>query len=624
MKIIYTKLLFIFICASFAIQPMVAQTSGGPDDYGYTWKNSDDPEGPTYEWIDISESGTEITGLADDNSAPLVDMGFDFQYYWLEFDRVKIGSNGWLSFSNVANVAHCFPRIPTAGGGNNLVCPLMTDLNFDGSGNPGRVVYQNLGDGRFVVSYLDVPFWIASTPPAPSFTGSNTFQVVFDSNDNSITFNYMAVEDGVYDPNAACTEDAVIGMENTTGTIGLEIAVQLIPNDETSIRFEYPDPVTFSITDITADWNIESHNAGVFYLPEDDIPLSIGLTNSGNVDIEDAVSVLARISASGVNYQQTASTSGTIAPNETVVLDLPLLTPTGTDNVAGNYTMDILAGTNGDLVNSNNTNISEFSVLDISNPDGITFSYVTGDAASAQASWTNGGGNSGMAVFIEPPFYPAVITAIEVFALGDDSGGLDDSYTVQIYDDNGAGGAPGTLRSIEIVEGGSYNPAGEWVTTTLQSPVTVNSGGFYAAWVMQGNTLAIGTEATAPISRRSFELIANAFAQYRSNEAADLMIRAIVQNDFIVDVDDVELTNNVKVFPNPTTGTLQIENNLSEETIQKVQLLNPLGQIVEDIQLNLIAGNGHTMDIGHLPFGVYYLNIQTNSAQTTRKVMLTR
>lgn len=624
MKVIYTTIFFFFICSSLALQSVNAQTSGGPDDYGYSWKNSDDAEGPAYEWIDISESGTEITGLADDNSVAFVDIGFEFQYYWLTFNSIKIGSNGWLSFNNVANVAHCFPNIPTSGNGNNLLCPLMTDLNFADSGNPGRVVYQNLMDGRFVVSYIDVPFWIASTPPAPAYTGSNTFQVILDSNDNSITFNYEAVENGVYDPNAPCTEDAVIGIENSTGTIGLEIAVQLIPEDQTAIRFEYPDTVTFSITDVNADWNIDSHNAGVFFLPDDDIPVSAGLTNSGNVTIESTVSVLARISAPGVNYIQSASYEEPIEVDETIELELPPVTATGEPNVPGTYTMDILANVSNDLVSGNNNNVSEFSVLDISDPAGITFSYVTGDAATTQASWTNGGGNSGMAIYIEPPYYPAVIDAVEIFAIGDASGGLDDSYTVQVYDDNGDDSAPGSLMRIEVVEGGSYNAAGEWVNTPLSTPLTINSGGVYVAWVMQGNTLAIGTETTAPISRRTFELISDNFAQYRSNDDADIMMRVIMQNSFLVDVDDVELTNGVDVYPNPTTGTLQIQNNLSEETIRSIELFNPLGQLVDAVQLNLNAGSEQTLEIGHLPFGVYYLSLKSDSAQTTRKILLTK
>ncbi len=620
MNLIYKSFLWLVVGGCFLLQPLLAQTAGGPDDYGYTWKTSDAPDGPAFEWVDISESGTEVTGLGDDNSVSFIDMGLTFQYYWLEFDQIKLGSNGWLSFNNVSNVAHCFPSIPSSGGGNNLLAPLMADLNFDESANPAQLLYLNDGAGRFIISYINVPFWINAVP---AFTGSNTFQVILDANDNSITFNYLDVESGLYDSNAACANDAVIGIENTTGTIGLQVAVQMIPENNTAIRFEFPEMTTFEITDISASYNSTPDNLGKFYLPTDDIPIVAGLTNAGNTEITGDISVLARINSdvptAYINGGQLEDT--TIPPGETVAFDLPPLNPAGVDHLAGNYSFNVQTGLTGDLVPSNNINVSEFSVVDLSSEDGITLSYVRSETPLGQASWSGGGGDSGMAVYIESPFYPATIKAVEMFVLGD-AANMDDAFTIQIYDDDGLNGAPGTLIGLETVDAGTYDPAGEWLSKDLSFPLTITSGGFYVAWVMTGNTLAIGTETNEPFSRQTYELVGGAFAQYRSNETTDIMIRTILENPFFVAVDDIALDNGVKVFPNPTNGTINIDNQLAEDAISRVQVYNTLGQIILDRPMNIAAGDLQSIDLSNQPHGIYYLNIQADKAQVTRKISL--
>ncbi|HNK42695.1 MAG TPA: hypothetical protein PL002_16025, partial [Flavobacteriales bacterium] len=54
---------------------------GGPDQYGYTWKDSNEPDGPVYEWIDITTTGTQLTGFADDNVVGPFILGETFPFY---------------------------------------------------------------------------------------------------------------------------------------------------------------------------------------------------------------------------------------------------------------------------------------------------------------------------------------------------------------------------------------------------------------------------------------------------------------------------------------------------------------------------------------------------------------
>src|SRR3989304_9358336 len=86
--------------------------TGGPDAYGYTWIDSNEPGGPTYSWFDISVIGNPVTGLGDDNIIGPKPLGGFFQYYWYQVDKCWIGSNGYLSFGNSGQLASPFPTIP--------------------------------------------------------------------------------------------------------------------------------------------------------------------------------------------------------------------------------------------------------------------------------------------------------------------------------------------------------------------------------------------------------------------------------------------------------------------------------------------------------------------------------
>ena len=129
-KIITSSVAFFWITLAFA-------GSGGPDAYGYTWKDSDEPGGPVYQWTDITTTGTFVSGLGDDNVVGPYILATNFNYYWYTVKKVWVGSNGYISFGN-NNIAAAFPLIPTPGGGNDFVAGMMSDLTFSGAGNPGR------------------------------------------------------------------------------------------------------------------------------------------------------------------------------------------------------------------------------------------------------------------------------------------------------------------------------------------------------------------------------------------------------------------------------------------------------------------------------------------------------
>lgn len=494
-------------------QPFAA---GGPDAYGYTWADSNEVGGPVFSWIDITIDGTQITGLSDDNSVPMIDMGMNFQYYWAMYSQIKIGSNGWMSFNNVGNIAHCFPQVPTQGGaGDNFLAPYMSDLNFTGTGNPAEAYYYyDSIDNKFIVSFINVPWWSVNSP---GFIGSNTFQVILDGNDNSITYQYADMDQANFNNTANCGFDLEIGFENSTGNIGLEILNETVPADNYAIKISYPDVVLLDIEDPTPAWNQNNENKATFRLAGEDINLVTNVKNDGNVDTTTDVDVTMTVFDS--NNTSVYTDMDTIA-SLMAQQDVDVNYASAFNNTAGNYRLRAETSSSSDINPSNNILETELVLQDISNSPN-QLSYVTDTISTGQASWN--GGTGGVGAFFMPPYDGWQIDSVEMFIVN--NGGAGFSYTVAIYDNEGGNGLPGTLLAAVDVPEGSYT-IDNWVLTQLPTPIVAPSNGFYVAWETVNNAgVAMGTVNTPPISRQSYELLAGQWSSYRNNNTLEFMIR---------------------------------------------------------------------------------------------------
>ncbi|MDK9699861.1 MAG: T9SS type A sorting domain-containing protein [bacterium] len=187
-----------------SVNPPVIDASGGPDAFGYRWiDNNNEPTGPTYNWVDISTSGTAITFASTDDgiSAPIT-IGFGFPFYGTNRTQLVVCTNGWVSFNTTeTSTEYTNVGIPNAAVPNDIACPFWDDLIST------NVRYATV-DGNFVVSWIGSTRW--------NDTGSNlTFQVIL-MPDGSILYQYNTTSGTV--------NSGTIGVENGTGTVGLQVA----------------------------------------------------------------------------------------------------------------------------------------------------------------------------------------------------------------------------------------------------------------------------------------------------------------------------------------------------------------------------------------------------------------
>lgn len=500
----------LFFLAVFSGQKVFA-LFGGPDAYGYTWKDSNEPGGPTYNWIDISTIGTQVTGLADDNSNPagVTNIGFNFHYYWSDYNKIKIGSNGWLSFDNPSNIASCFPALPTGGGAENIVAAFMTDLTFIGAGNVATCHYWTNSIDSFIVQYTNVPYWNAL---APGYNGLNSFQIILNGGDSSITFQYQDVS--AVNDIAACN-DFSVGIENLSGNIGLQCYLDMMPPTSYAIKFEYPDVPLIAVQDPTPFWNNNTSSGGVF-VGAGTFNISSNIKNVGNANVVTPTNVTAQIrNLAFVLVYSDADTVASLNAGLSTTLNfnpVTLFTP-------GQYSYVVSTSNTSDLNPSNNQRISEIEVINACATTAMT--YHTPNLPDQQVSWNAGtGGDDGIGVFYKPPVYPVVINSLDFYI----QNALGDGYSAVIYANDAPFGAPGTILSTTNVVAGSVVTA-SWNTVTLASPVTIDSAGFYVVFYQAGPNIFLGLETAFPISRNTYEILDGVWSTYRENDEQDAAFR---------------------------------------------------------------------------------------------------
>lgn len=478
--------------------------SGGPDAYGYTWQDNFEPNGPVFNWIDITANGVQVLGLADDNVVGPYVMETNFEYYWYNRKFIWVGSNGYVAFNN-GNIASPFPAIPVAGGTNDYITGIMADLNFSGVGNPAQCWFLDDPDYT-IISYINVPFW---TAVAPSYTGSNTFQIILDKSDSTITVQVLQ-QSGLTQNN-----DITIGIESVAGSIGLQHSKNVYPGGNYAIRYTRPTTPLLAVTDVAASWNTEP-GSGARFLSRNgaSFPLTARVVNIG-ATLVDPFQVTGTVlnAANQVQTNEVVNVGGLVPTGDHIVDLATPFSPT----VAGTYRFrSTVSGVANDLVAANNQLTQELVVVDTTTAtQDLRYHGATDDGLGL--SWN--GGNGGIGIHIVPPYYPAYATHTTLRIVSNPNAS---AFTMRVYADDGPDGAPGTLLDSVFVPGAQATPGDKVIP--MNNPAIIASGGLYVLWYMEGDLVAIARDATAPFSFRTYEVLSGVWAEYRDREATDFFL----------------------------------------------------------------------------------------------------
>jgi hypothetical protein len=487
-------------------------STGGPDAYGYTWIDSDEPGGPTYDWVDITGVGTLVAGLGDDNSVGPFAMGFSFPYYWYDVDQFYVGSNGWISFSSGQNFAHPFAQLPHPPLPNDLLAGLSGDIDFTQGGS--CYYYTSSGLDSLIVSYIEVPEFASGT-------ALHTFQIILTRADSTITYQYG---EQLGDFSAGGSNAFSMGIENNTGTIGLNYYYNprtVTPPspppfaESTVIKFIPPEVTTYEVHDLGVPHALTVGGMGMFIHPSSTLSNWSVIKNFGNqAENFYAASCVIEDDGGSVVFSDSILYTTTINPGDVESVDFPdfsalqsgvLYTagfgshlPPGIDMVPGNDYMDV-------------------EVLAVDYPGELSY-----DDGSNESNTSWNGDFSGFGNQFVPPSYPVKLDHADVMIGSSSTMG---DMVLYVLDDDGPDGGPGTILAGDTI---SVSSPG-WRSVDLSSfNVVIYEGSFYVGAIHRfQSTFTFGMDENPPLSRRGWEYTAG-WAPSRYQSENDIMIRVEV------------------------------------------------------------------------------------------------
>ncbi len=207
------------------------RSAGGPDTFGYVFRDSREPDGPAFEWVEIAPPAggdgsilAPLTGMDDAYFFPL-DLPFPFNFYGAEYTQLAVASNGTLYFED-QYLGFGNSQIPgvTGYGVQRFIAHLWDDLMI----RPGAVYYQDLGN-MLVIEFYQVSNCCTSPDSA-------TWEVILFEN-GSILVQYQDVDVGDGSSNGS---SATVGIQGDPQT-GLQYSYGMPAlASNLAICFAYP------------------------------------------------------------------------------------------------------------------------------------------------------------------------------------------------------------------------------------------------------------------------------------------------------------------------------------------------------------------------------------------------
>lgn len=191
------------------------------------------------------------------------------------------------------------------------------------------------------------------------------------------------------------------------------------------------------------------------------------------------------------------------------------------------------------------------------------------------------------------------------------------------------GSTVATLGAIVAAHTGTNNVF--YYTFNFTTPLTApTAGGFYASLVVPntpGDTAVVANETSASANLAWEKWSDNSWNDMSiawSGSKGSLLILPILCGTYTSISENLGLSNNVKVLPNPTSGLVNVVFTLANEENVTVSVSNTLGQVVSTSKFDGIANKMVSLDIANQPNGVYFVTISNGKDKMVQRLVLNK
>ncbi|MFN7014220.1 MAG: T9SS type A sorting domain-containing protein, partial [Bacteroidia bacterium] len=360
-------------------------------------------------------------------------------------------------------------------------------------------------------------------------------------------------------------------------------------------------PYTYSwnTSPVQTTQTISNLSAGIYTVTITDAnncttTLTDTVINSGSLSLSTSTN---NETCNGANGSATVTVNGGTTPYNYAWNTSPVQnTSTATNLSAGSYSVTVTDANNCsqtatiNIFNIGNTTVTASPNQTICSGNSVTLSANASGGTGPYTYVWNPGNQTGNSITVSPTSTT--------------------TYSVVATDANNCSGSATTTVNVTPIPVTVVTPTN--VTICIgQSTVLTASGGTTYVWSTGGTN---ATETVNPTATTTYSVIAFNGSCMGNTATATVTVSPCLS------IDEEGVENIVVLYPNPSSGLINIEIGTLKSNNFKIHVFNSIGEIVQVISLNDFSNNRYTVDLSSKANGLYYFTFHYENEMFTKKV----